>query len=605
MSTPQLQAKIDQWLNWDRCETTRNEIENFVRSNNWKQLTEVLMNRLEFGTAGLRGRMRAGFNGMNELVVVQAAQGLAKYIQTLFGGSESRKRGIVFGYDGRHNSKRFAELSANIFVRAGFRVFLFRQMVHTPLVPFTIKHLKCLGGVMVTASHNPKDDNGYKVYWENSAQIVPPHDKLIHNMILENLEPWPDSFDTRGLYICTCLMTDPKDVINAYVQGVKAMVPHKFVSYNNQSDLRFVYTAMHGVGFTYLQCVFEAVQIKPVLFVREQNEPDPDFPTVEFPNPEEGRSALDMAISLADSANVSYIIANDPDADRFALATKNAQTKAWKIYKGNEIGTLLGWWAMFLYKDQNPSINLKNCWMISSTVSSKILQSIGRKEGFNFIETLTGFKWMANEADKLIKNGKTVLFSFEESIGFMFGTHVLDKDGVSAACQMVTMANYLNAAEGISLDEKLENIYKEYGFHYNNASYYFCYEPAVINRIFERLRNFRGQAKTFPASILSGKYKIKYIRDLTNGVDTEQPDGNAILPVSASSQMITFTFENGLVITLRTSGTEPKIKYYAEMCAQSGQTDFEALVNTTNEMVSAIVEEFLQPAINKLTPKAD
>lgn len=605
MSSPELQAKIDQWLKWDKCEKTRNEIQNLIQSNNWNQLKQVLLQRLEFGTAGLRGRMRAGFNGMNELVVVQAAQGLATYMRTQFSDSECRMRGIVFGYDGRHNSKRFAELSANIFVRAGFRVYLYRRMVLTPMVPFTIRHFKCLGGVMVTASHNPKDDNGYKVYWENSAQIVPPHDTHIHKKILDNLEPWQDSFDTDGLYICTCLLADPNDAITAYVQRVKAGVPQKFVDLNSRSELRFVYTAMHGVGYPFLQMVFEAVRIKPVIFVKEQNDPDPEFPTVAFPNPEEGRSALDMAINLADREDIEYIIANDPDADRFALATRNPATKAWKIYKGNEIGALLGWWALFLYKEQNPSPDFKNCWMIASTVSSKILKAFARKEGFHFTETLTGFKWMANEADRLIKSGKTVLFSFEESIGFMFGTTVYDKDGVNAACQVVTMANYLHSDKGISLDQKLEEIYKEYGFHYNNASYYFCYEPVVINKIFERLRNFSGSPRTYPIAILDGKYRIQFIRDLTNGVDTEQPDGNAILPVSASSQMITFKFFNGLVITLRTSGTEPKIKYYAEMCAQPGQTDFQALINTTNEMVSAIIEEFLQPSVNNLTPKAD
>lgn len=334
MSSPELQAKIDQWLKWDRCEKTRNEILNLVQSNNWNQLKQVLLQRVEFGTAGLRGRMRAGFNGMNELVVVQAAQGLSTYMRTQFSESECRTRGIVFGFDGRHNSKRFAELSSNIFVRAGFRVYLFRQMVLTPMIPFTIKHFKCLAGVMVTASHNPKDDNGYKVYWENSAQIVPPHDKHIHNRILENLEPWEDSFDTKGLYICTCLLANPKDAITAYVQRVQAGVPQKFIDINSRSELRFVYTAMHGVGYPFLQKVFEAVRIKPVIFVKEQNDPDPEFPTVAFPNPEEGRIALDMAINLAERENVEYVIANDPDADRFALVTRNPMTREWKVLKG-------------------------------------------------------------------------------------------------------------------------------------------------------------------------------------------------------------------------------------------------------------------------------
>ncbi|XP_067630795.1 phosphopentomutase isoform X2 [Eurosta solidaginis] len=606
MASHELREAIDRWLKWDKNEKTLYEIKSLNDASNWIKLNDLLSTRLAFGTAGLRGKMRAGFNGMNDLVIAQTAQGLCTYMKAQFNDNEQKTRGIVFGYDGRHNSKRFAELSANIFIGAGFKVYLYKRLVATPLVPFTIRHFNCLGGVMVTASHNPKDDNGYKVYWSNGAQIITPHDKNIQSNIISNLEPWADSWDTSNLYESE-LLIDPKEAIEAYVVRVRETLPPSIMEVNSQSNVRVVYSAMHGVGYPFIEDTFAAIKLQPVIAVEEQKEADPEFPTVVFPNPEEGKSALELSIKRADSTGCNIILANDPDADRLALATKNTTTGKWKVYTGNEIGALLGWWAIYLHKHVHPEADgdLSNCYMLASTVSSKILRAFAQKEGFHFIETLTGFKWMGNETEKLLSAGKTVLFAFEEAIGFMFSTNVLDKDGISAACHLASMACYLEAKEHFTLDEKLQNIYKEYGFHYNKSSYFFCYEQKTIKKIFARLRNFAGAPKTYPNSILQDKYKIKHIRDLTNGVDTSQADGKAILPVSASSEMITFTFENGLVITLRTSGTEPKIKYYAEMCAEPGQADFDGLINTTNDMVAAIVEEFFQPSENNLTPKTN
>lgn len=231
---------------------------------------------------------------------------------------------------------------------------------------------------------------------------------------------------------------------------------------------------------------------------------------------------------------------------------------------------------------------------------------MANKDGFNFVETLTGFKWMGNRGIELMNEGKRVLFAFEEAIGFMFSTAVLDKDGVSAATHLATMACYLRETQGITLTEKLNQIYEEYGYHCTNCSYLFCDKAPVIKRIFERLRNFQDdKPNTYPQSILNGEFAIKHVRDLTTGVDTSQADGKARLPVSSSTQMITFTFENGLVITLRTSGTEPKIKYYAELCAKPEDKDWPILRKTLDRMVEAIVEEFLQPTVNDLKPKTD
>lgn len=284
------------------------------------------------------------------------------------------------------------------------------------------------------------------------------------------------------------------------------------------------------------------------------------------------------------------------------------------MFTGNELGALLGWWALQCLKFQSPDIDLKECYMLASTVSSKMLRSMAKVEGFNFVETLTGFKWMGNKSYELINDGKMVLFAFEEAIGFMFAPTVLDKDGVSAAFHLASLAAFLKTNKQ-TLFGKLQELYERYGFHYTSNSYFLCYEPDIIAKIFERIRNFQHAPNTvsdelssssssmppalsmfhsettklmfyfiyvlfsvflcaaftsqYPGHVHNGKYAISTVRDLTTGIDTCQKDGKALLPPSKSSQMVTFTFENGAVITLRTSGTEPKIKYYAEMCASS------------------------------------
>ncbi|KAL5293439.1 PGM2 family protein [Megaselia abdita] len=603
-----LNEKLESWLKWDQNSKTKSEIEDLAKSQKWDTLRARLLNRLQFGTAGLRGVMRAGFDSMNELVIVQTAQGLCDYIKSVFPPTDF-ERGVVFGFDGRYNSKRFAELSTTVFLNNKIKVYLYSKTVPTPFVPFAIMQKNCLAGVMVTASHNPKEDNGYKVFWSNGAQIIPPHDKAIQKSIEAHLTPLKESWDTSIIAKETGrFLLDPFDEMNhKYFTEYLKNVPQSFLENNSKSKLRFVYSAMHGVGYPAIEKVFKVSNLLPVLAVEEQRDPDPEFSTVKFPNPEEGKSSLELSIKKAEAENATIILANDPDADRLACAEKDLDTGSWKVFNGNELGALLGWWAVENYKElQGDKADLSNCYLLASTVSSKILKSIAKTEGLNFVETLTGFKWMGNRSEELIKSGKTVLFAFEEAIGFMFGVSVLDKDGVSAAGHLATMACHLKAKYQMTLTQKLKEIYDKFGLHCTNCSYLFCYEPPVIKTIFERIRNFdNGQKSTYPKSILSGKYAIKHVRDLTTGIDTSQDDKRALLPTSSSSQMITFSFENGLVVTLRTSGTEPKIKYYAEMCASTEDKDWDAIRIRLDEMVKAIVEEFLQPKINNLILKSD
>nr|AAX47079.1 phosphoglucomutase 2 [Aedes aegypti] len=601
----ELNQRISEWLNWDKNENTLNEIKSLVKSSEWKALSARLLKRLAFGTAGLRGVMQAGFNAMNDLVVIQSAQGLCKYILECYPSASDRQRGIVLGFDGRHNSKRFAELSACVFLTEGIPVWLYSRTVATPFVPFAVKELGCLAGIMVTASHNPKEDNGYKVYWTNSAQIISPHDKNIQANILQNLIPLESSWNLDLLK--SDQLKDPYDAMTSlYFEKLAENVPKAFVSdYNRKSSQRFVYSAMHGVGYPFIERGFETIGLQPVIAVKEQRDPDPEFPTVKFPNPEEGKPSLVLSIKLANETGCDVILVNDPDADRLACAEKDPSTGEWRVFSGNELGALLGWWSIRCYREQYPDCSLADCYLLASTVSSKMCRSIANIEGLHFEETLTGFKWMGNKSVDLMGEGKKVLFAFEGAIGFMCSPTVLDKDGVSAACQLATMVCYLKSTSNQTLSDKLNELYDIYGYHYAVTSYHFCYDPVVIERIFERIRTMEGVDCGYPKAIGDGQYKIESIRDLTTGYDSTQADGKALLPSSKSSQMVTFSFENGAVITLRTSGTEPKIKYYAEMCAKPGERDWNASRKTLREMVDRIVEELLEPAKNNLTPRSE
>ncbi|KAJ3642544.1 hypothetical protein Zmor_025311 [Zophobas morio] len=601
-SLSEIQAKVEEWLQWDRDKQTALTIKRLAHEEKYDELSKLLLDRLSFGTAGLRGKMGAGYAAMNDLVIIQTAQGLLNYLEQ-HEGDLLKENGIVIGYDGRHNSKRWAELTASIFLHRDYIVRLFSAVVPTPFVPFTVAKYECAIGVMVTASHNPKEDNGYKVYGSNGAQIVSPVDKEIQKNILRNLEPLETSWDTSVLSTSP-LLSDPLDeTLHDYLHTIEETILPQHKEINATAQVLFTYTAMHGVGYRYVAKVFDLIKVRMVP-VEEQKDPHPDFPTVKFPNPEEGKSSLDLSFSTANANESRVIIANDPDADRMGVAEKNEESGEWRVFTGNELGALLGWWCLYCFKLKYPHEPLENTYMLSSTVSSMILRSMSYKEGFNYIDTLTGFKWMGNRTYDLLKEGKKVIFAFEEAIGFCCGTAVLDKDGVSAAFQLATLTSYLYNDKK-TLGDKLGEIYDEYGYHVSRNSYFICYEADKIRSIFERLRNYKQGRKGYPTGILDEKYEISTVRDLTTGFDNSQADEKAVLPVSRSSQMITFNFSNGLVCTLRTSGTEPKIKYYTEMCATPGDANQEAILDTLTEMVDGIIAEFLEPEKNELIAKHD
>lgn len=599
-----LDHAIKQWLEYDKNPQTVALVRGMVKEGAVRELQKVFSSRMEFGTAGLRAAMGPGTACMNDLTIIQTTQGFCRYLEQCFG--DLKARGVVIGYDARAHpasgggSKRFASLAAAVFTSRGVPVHLFCDITPTPFVPFTVSHLGLCAGIMVTASHNPKEDNGYKVYWENGAQIVSPHDHGIAKAIEESLEPWPQSWDT-SLALKSPLLKDPyQDTHTHYYKAIQEHCHYRDI--NKSSKVKIVHTSVHGVGHAFVQSAFKAFDLRPPYAVEEQKDPDPEFPTVKYPNPEEGEGVLTLSFALAEREGATVVLANDPDADRLAIAEKQ-KSGQWRVFTGNELGAILGWWVFSCWKQQHSEpAAVKNVYMLASTVSSKVLRAIALKEGFHFEETLTGFKWMGNRARDLLDQGKTVLFAFEEAIGYMCSPAVLDKDGVSAAAIAGEMTSYL-ATKNTTLSQKLTAIYEEYGYHITKNSYFICHDQEVIRALFDRLRNYGDKKGAYPTEC--GGFTISAVRDLTTGHDSNQPDNKAVLPTSSSSQMITFTFSNGGVATMRTSGTEPKIKYYTELCAAPGNSDVKQLQKELDNLVDAIVENFFQPKKNKLQPKPE
>ncbi|KAK6533605.1 Phosphoglucomutase-3 [Orbilia ellipsospora] len=572
MSDKTIEQLVDEWLELDQYEPTRKEIQDLVTKGNKDELEKRLRNRIAFGTAGLRSSMQSGFAHLNPLTIIQASQGLASYISTT---STSPQKGVIIGHDHRHNSTLFAKLTARAFTLKGIKVYFLQDLSHTPLVPFGVTHLKLDAGVMITASHNPAKDNGYKVYWNNGCQIIPPIDAGIANAIEENLRPVEGAWDVDSLGVEMC----KEQVEEAYFGKVGGMVEK--MRAEKRGGVRFVYTPMHGVGLAAARKVVEGMGLADgMVVVEEQAKPDPEFPTVKFPNPEE-KGALDLAMATAEKHGITIALANDPDADRFAAAEK--VNGNWRILTGNQLGVLFA--SHMLSTSLLP---ISQVSLLSSAVSTQMLAAMAQIDGFNHEETLTGFKWLGNVALQITAKGKyQAVYAFEEAIGYMFSEVVCDKDGISALGVFLTMLERW-AAEGITPAGKLQQLYEKYGYFESCNGYVVSPAPKVTKEVFDGIRALKG-GQTYPGEL--GGRKIEYWRDLTEGFDSSTVDGVPALPVDKSSQMITVGME-GVRFTIRGSGTEPKIKYYVEARASVK----EEAAKAAKEVADAIIQEWFKPA---------
>lgn len=508
------------WLDQDPDAETRAELEQLIaaaKAGDEKAKAELASRfdgRLQFGTAGLRGRLQAGSMGMNRVLVAQAAGGLAEYLK-----GYDKEPSIVIGYDGRKNSDVFAKDTAEIMAAAGIKAYLLSRKLPTPVLAYAIKYFDTTAGVMVTASHNPPEDNGYKVYLgkaNGGGQIVSPADqdiaKLIDKVATGSINDLPRSND----YTVLC-----DKVVDAYIEKTASIAKEP------KTDINYVYTAMHGVGYEVLSKTLAKAGLPQPSIVAEQVWPDGTFPTVNFPNPEE-KGALDMAINVAKAKGAEFIIANDPDADRLAVALPDAEGN-WKALHGNVVGCFLGWYLAKQYHAQG-----KQGVLACSLVSSPALAEIAKKYGFQSEETLTGFKYIGKV------NG--LLFGFEEALGYLVDPDkVRDKDGISAAIMFLDLVCNLKK-QGKTLADYAEEFTKEFGSYVSGQISIRVDDLSEIGKLMTALRNN-------PPSEIGG-FNVAQFLDHTK--------------TDRQSDILVFVLENGSRLIARPSGTEPKIKFYLD-----------------------------------------
>jgi phosphomannomutase len=539
----QLLGEARAWLAQDPDDETRAELSALIDAASaddtaaLAELHDRFDARLAFGTAGLRGEIAAGPNRMNRVLVSQAAAGLAAYL--LARAAEGDATSVVIGYDGRKNSAVFASDTAEIMAGAGIRAILLPRLLPTPLVAFAVRHLDVSAGVMVTASHNPPNDNGYKVYLggdDEGSQIVSPADSEIAEHILRvaaegNVLELPRS---AGYEIA------PESVVDAYIARTAALASRP------SAQPKVVYTAMHGVGWQTFRSVLEVAGFDEPTVVRRQIEPDSAFPTVAFPNPEEP-GALDLAFETAREVDADLVIANDPDADRLAIAIRDSSLPAgFRALTGNEVGALLGWRAAELLDAAVHDEQTASGTLACSIVSSPALRAVADDYGLEFVETLTGFKWVSRTPG--------LVFGFEEALGYLVNPEtVRDKDGISAALALLDLASGL-AARGLTLDDQLDAFSMRFGQFASGQVAVRVTDLSEITRVMARLR------AEPPAEI--GGIRVSSIDDLLGGYEA--------LP---ASDVLRIHLDDDSRVMVRPSGTEPKLKVYIDTQSSDGSLE--------------------------------
>jgi phosphomannomutase len=524
------------WLAEDPDPDTRTELQALLDSGDMAGIADRFGARLEFGTAGLRGALGAGPNRMNRVVVTRAAAGLVAYLSARGG------RGVVIGYDARHKSDVFARDTAEVVRGAGMRAMVLPRPLPTPVLAFAIRHLGADAGVMVTASHNPPQDNGYKVYLGDGSQIVPPADAEISAAIdaVGPLATVPRGQDWETL---------DEAVLDAYLDRVAGLVDPQV-----PRDLRIVYTPLHGVGRDVVLAAFERAGFPAPHVVSEQGDPDPEFRTVSFPNPEEP-GAIDLALAAAASADADIVLANDPDADRCAVAVPDPAAPAgWRMLRGDEVGALLGLHVVRRAPDAGGVL-------AASIVSSSLLGRIAAANGLGYVETLTGFKW--------ISRVEGLRFGYEEALGYCVDpAGVRDKDGISAALLVAELAATLKA-EGRTLQDRLDDIAREFGLHATDQ----------LSGRYDDLRDIEAamtKLRGSPPASLGGRV-VERVDDLAVGTDELPPtDG------------LRYVLAGGGRVVVRPSGTEPKLKCYLEVVTPVEGGDVADARRTAAEALAAI-----------------
>ena len=543
--SPEIIAKAKSWLSDQYDEETRKKVQNLI-DNDPNELTESFYRILEFGTGGLRGIMGVGTNRMNIYTVAMATQGLANYIKAKF--ADMKRPQVAIAYDCRNNSKEFAQITADVMTANGIKVFLFSALRPTPELSFAIRELKCQSGIVVTASHNPKEYNGYKVYWEDGGQIVAPHDKNIIaevqkitdiSMVRRKrnaklIEMLDDSFDEIYLNKVMSLSLSPK-----------LIKKHK--------NLSFVYTPIHGTGGQVMPKLFAKAGFKNFYPVEEQMVTDGNFPTVVSPNPEE-KAAMNMAIEKAKAMKADIVLATDPDADRVGLAVRDDKGD-FMLLNGNQTASILTYYILTRWEELGKLTGKE--FIVKTIVTSDLLLKIAQKFNVKTYDVLTGFKYIA---DKILnKPEEKFICGGEESYGFLVGDFVRDKDAI-ITCFMLAEATSWAAEQGKTLYQLLKEIYKEFGVYREKLVSLTKKGISGIEEIKKMMLDLRNNP---PKNLLGSR--VSEIRDYKLGVSKDINFGVETLINLPKSDVLQFFTEDGIKVSVRPSGTEPKIKFYFSM----------------------------------------
>ena len=567
-----IQQRVDKWLEGNYDDATKNSIRELM-ANHPNDLADAFYRDLEFGTGGLRGIMGVGTNRINQYTIGMATQGFANYLVQSFPDQQVR---IAVAHDSRNNSRFFAEITANVMAANGIQVYLFESLRPTPELSFTIRHLHCQGGVVCTASHNPREYNGYKAYFNDGGQLVPPHDK---NVIAEVQKiQLVDEVKWNGGE--ANIHTVGEELDKAYINMVKGLSIYPD-AIARQKDLKIVYTPIHGTGIKLVPAVLSAFGFTNLTLVDEQIIPDGDFPTVVYPNPEESE-AMALGLKKAESIDADILLGTDPDADRVGVGVKDNHGK-WVLLNGNQTAVLA--FNYMIEARRKKGLSRENDMVVKTIVTTDLIDIIAAKNEIKCYNVLTGFKWIA-ELIKSKEAHENYIIGGEESYGLMIGDQLRDKDAVSAVAFLCEMAAYEKDA-GKSLFSKLVELYKEYGLFREHLISITKKGRDGQGEIAQMMEKFRNN----PPLTLAGipvvglyDYEKREAKDLTNGqvcsIDLPQ------------SNVLQFVLEDGSKISARPSGTEPKIKFYFSVQGTlKNEEDFDKSYAALGDKINAIIAE--------------
>jgi len=565
MLSPDIQAKVQAWTNAPYDDNTQAEVQKMLNEERDNDLTDAFYQDLEFGTGGLRGIMGVGSNRMNRYTVGATTQGFAQYLRQTFPNETPR---IVIAHDCRNNSSEFARLAADVFSANGVQVYLFPELRPTPLVSFAIRYLKCHAGVVITASHNPKEYNGYKAYWNDGSQLVKPHDKNVLTEV-QKIKVQDLRFEANPALIE--LLDDTVEL--AYLAEAKklSLSPEAI----QQANIKIAYTSIHGTGITLVPKLLAEYGFKQVFITEAQATPDGNFPTVIYPNPEEAE-ALTLGLARAKEVEADVLLGTDPDADRVGIALKNHKG-AWQLLNGNQTGVLL-----LAYLMQRKAWG-DNAYIAKTIVTTELIDRIAERNNITCYNTLTGFKYIA-EIMREQEGKATYIGGCEESYGYLIGSEVRDKDAISA-CALIAEAVAYAKSVGKTAFEYLLDMYLAYGLYHENLVSITKKGKAGAEEIQAMMKDFREN----PPKQLAGSAVVE-IRDYQTGKIHNLATNKITETGLESSNVLQFITANRAKVSARPSGTEPKIKFYFSLHAPLANiSDYEATIASLETQIKQIV----------------